>query len=485
MSRRAETPSVLVRLEGLDVRYPGGVRALEGVTFSIRSGECVFLTGPSGSGKTTLLHLLRGLVPTYIPATVAGRRVGEIMDDWASVGLVFQNPETQLFFQTVEEELAFGPENLGVPPATIRADLRSIEERLSLASLCRRNPRSLSSGEKQRVALGSVLAMRPRLLLLDEPISLLDRSGREALAGILGSLKREGMTLLIADHVLDGLAPLVDRVLVLDGGRLRGDVPTDGRDPADVLSGFGLAPPKGRSGNPCRAGSSRGAEAILTMKDVTFQYPEGGGLWRASLRVDEGEVLGVCGSNGSGKTTLLRAAAGLAPAQEGDIQVFGVHDPRPEKLLGKVAMVMQNPERQIFEESAQAEVSFTFRRMQQALARASGRTPVACDADARVLEALGRLGLQDLARRNPLTLSLGEQRRLVCASAMVSNPRLLLLDEPTSGLDWPNRWLLISWIRELRETHRASVLVASHDQDLLGSLCDRLIRLERGRLVNA
>jgi energy-coupling factor transport system ATP-binding protein len=485
MRRGAETTRVLVRLEGLGIHYPCGVRALEGVTLSIRSGECVFLTGPSGSGKTTLLHLLRGLVPTHIPAAVTGRRLGEILEDWASVGLVFQNPETQLFFQTVEEELAFGPENLGVPAASIRADLRSIEERLTLASVCARNPRSLSSGEKQRVAIGAVLAMRPRLLLLDEPVSLLDRSGRDTLAEILGSLKREGMTLVIADHVLGGLGPLVDRVLVLEGGRLRGEIPTGGRDPAGILSDFGLAPPTGRSGNLGRQGSSRGVESILTMKDVTFQYPGGGGLCRVSLSVGKGEVLGICGANGSGKTTLLRAAAGLAPAQEGEIKVFGVRDPRPEKLLGKVAMVMQNPERQIFEESAEAEVSFTLRRMQQAVARPSKRVPADREVHGRAVQALGRLGLKDLAQRNPLSLSLGEQRRLVCASAMASNPGLLLLDEPTSGLDWPNRWLLINWIRELQETYGTTVLVASHDQDLLESLCDRSIGLDRGRLVDA
>ena len=479
MGKGCTVSDTLLRLESVSVSFLSGVRALADVTLSIHAGECVFLTGPSGSGKTTLLQLFRGLLGRHIPATVSGEIENKALREWGSVGLVFQNPETQVFFQTVEEELAFGAENLGLPPQRIRHEIEEILERLKISHLRGRNPASLSSGEKQRVAIGSVLIMHPSLLLLDEPLSWLDRGGREELTRILKALRGEGMTLVIADQVLDGLADLVDRLVVLDRGQLRSDLRLDAEDPVQVLAGLGLAQPSenrlelpnGRPGGP--------REPVLFMKDFTFRYSGGGGVHRISLTLESAEILGIQGDNGSGKTTLLRAAAGLLQAQEGEISVLGVQRSRPEKMLGRVALVMQNPERQLFEESAEAEVLFTLRRIR----RSRSRKQDGPDLKNEVMEALRRLDLQAVRARNPLALSLGEQRRLVCACAMAPGPELLLLDEPTSGLDWPNRRLLINWVRDLRRERGTAVMVASHDEDLIETLCDRRLRVENGERV--
>ncbi|MEW6440514.1 MAG: ABC transporter ATP-binding protein [bacterium] len=473
----------LVELDRVSASYLPGVQALEDVTLTIRPGECTLVTGPSGSGKTTLLELLRGLLGRHIPASVSGAVRNRALEDGDSVGLVFQNPDTQLFFQTVEEEIAFGAENLGRPPAWIRREIDGILERLGISHLRRRNPSSLSSGEKQKVALGSVLILRPSLLLLDEPLPLLDRRGRQGLAEVLAALKAEGLTLVIADQNPHGLRSLADRLIVLESGRLRCDLALHGRDPVPLLAGMGLAAdgPGEREQPWCPGGGESPPGPVVLMKDLTFRYPGGGGVERISLALEPGEILGIQGANGSGKTTLLRAAAGLLKAQRGECLLFGAAKWRAEGMLGKVALVMQNPERQLFEESARHEVLFTLDRIGRKRAR---QEKDGGDPHARVAQALGRLRLEHVADRNPLTLSLGEQRRLVCACAMAPGPGLLLLDEPTSGLDWPNRRLLIAWMRELRRTCGTAVMVASHDEDLLETVSDRHLRLRDGRIVD-
>ena len=438
-----------VALRGLRIHYPDRDRpAIDGLTESIDDGETVVLTGPSGCGKSTLCRTIAGFIPELIPARVGGAATVEGTSVWDAdsahiaqrVGYIQQDPDAQICTLRVEREVAFGPENLDLSLEEVQARVDTSLEAVGIGHLRGRETTDLSGGEKQRLAIASILAMRPRILLLDEPTANLDPDGAKALFDLLGRLRDAGeMTLIVAEHRIRPLLGMNPRVLVLDRGRLVRRHPRERIDPRDM-------------GPRTDGGSARAAapmaERSLSVARLTFGYAEP--LFRdLTFDLRRGEILGVIGPNGSGKTTLLRLIAGLGMPDEGRID-------RPDG----VGFVFQHPHHQIFERTVMREL-------------AVDGDPVEAGEFERWLDE-GRLaGLGDVP---PLSLSLGEQRRLTLLTALRRGPQLLLLDEPFIGQDRRN----VEWIVGRMRAHCASggsILLVSHDVPLIGALADRILYL--------
>jgi energy-coupling factor transport system ATP-binding protein len=442
-----------ISVQSLTVRYPDRERpALDSVSERIRPGETVVVTGASGSGKTTLFRVLGGFVPSMIRAKVEG----EVLIDGisiltkdsprpaAGVGLVQQDPDAQICTLSVWEEVAFGPENLCLPPEEVTARVAESLASLGIAHLAGRETTRLSGGEKQRVAIASILALRPRVILLDEPTANLDPGGAKQVFDLLRSLgERDGRTLVLAEHRLAPLLPLHPRLLLLEEGKVllrRPSVAYSDLDSLGLRARWEIPRPVVvRSGPPA-----------LVLEGVSFAYGEAPLLDRLTLRLWPGEVLGVIGPNGSGKTTLLRLAAGLERPQAGRVL-------RPKSPV--LGFVFQHPHQQIFERTVRREFS-----VEDEI------------AGARLADLLRRARLDGLEEAPPLSLSLGEQRRLTVATALSRGPNLLLLDEPFIGQDRENVVWILSQILAARERGAVTLLV-SHDIPLVASLCDRLLYL--------
>lgn len=452
----------VLKIDGFTYRYPGAaVPALADISWVIRSGECICLTGDSGCGKTTLLLAIKGLLQ-------GGSRSGSIEiavppsdDGWSTpVGLVFQNAESQILCTTVSEEVAFGPENLCVPPAEIARRVRSSLRAVGLDDCETRHVERFSAGQKQRLTIASVLSMNPSLLLLDEPTSQLDARGKQALCELLAGFKRQGYTIVMAEHDPDPFASIIDRYLPLAEGRIAGTTPA-------------LPAPGSASRAAAPWPSAAGEAAAIAVRGLCFSYPEtGAALTQVQFAVRQGERVHLFGGNGAGKSSLLRCLTGLERPDSGTVELAGIANPRPDHLPGKVGVLFQNPSRQLFAESVYEEVAFSLRRL--GCSRHETKRIVA--------ETLSLCGIGHLAERAPLTLSFGEQHRVALAAVVAPRPAVLLLDEPFAGLDIPQRRALLDILAEMPARYGTTILIASHNMLPDQSWADRTLNLNGGLL---
>ncbi len=453
----------MLQVHDLSYRYPDEhTPALAGVSFSVQAGECVCVTGHSGCGKSTLLLAIRALL--HDGSLTGGIQIDLPGDLAAShrdgVGIVFQNAETQILCTTVAEEVAFGPENLCVPAEQIGGRIARSLAAVQLTGFEQRNVERMSAGQKHRLAIASVLSMNPCLLLLDEPTSQLDGASKTELVQVLGELKRNGYTLLIAEHNLEPFAELIDRYLLMEKGR----VVAESRQVPVV---FGK--PELYSPSPLPLQSAAGRVPAIDIDRLCLSYPDQGMVLRDfSLRVAAGERIHLFGRNGSGKSSLLRCLAGVTRPDSGTIRLAGVQVRGQKGLAGTVGYLFQNPQRQLFENTVQEEVAFSLKRLRLPDDQARQlvkKALVACEAD-------------HLRHRLPLSLSFGEQHRVALASVLAPQPRLLLLDEPFSGLDLGQRYRLLKILADLRDSYATTVLIASHDPLPDPCWADRTISLE-------
>lgn len=444
----------LARFEGVAYRYPGAASpSLAGLDLEIEPG-LTLVVGGSGGGKSTLLRLLDGLVPQFHGGRISGSARVDGLDALRtpiprlakSVGLVFQDVETQSVYGSVEREVAFGLENAAMPRARMHDRVDETLARLSIGHLRGRRLTTLSGGERQRVQLAAVLALRPRIVALDEPTSQLDPEGAEAVLAACRGLARDERAVVVAEHRLETLLPAADRLLLVEDGRVSPTTP-------DALGRAATAGPRR---------SIEGTELAWEMRDVAAgpAGPRGPDvLDGVSLAGGAGEVVVVTGPNGSGKTTLLRTLAGLIPPLAGTVR-------RPP---GRTAYLPQNPGALLHLPTVRAEVELTLRR-----------TGAGGSADA-MLAAFGLSGLSD---RYPRDLSSGERQRAALAATLAGAPSLVLLDEPTRGMDAAARRSLAAAVRSLTNGGSAVVL-ATHDAELAAELADRTISLRDGRAVEA
>ena len=432
---------------GLHYTYPETAsRALDGVDLEISSG-LTLLTGSSGSGKSTLLRVCNGLIPHFHggviggSACVLGREVVRTptRELAREVGFVFQDPELQAVYPSVERDAAFGLENLGVARGEMLRRVGDALEMCGIAHLRSRAVGTLSGGERQRLALAGVLAMRPRLLVLDEPLSQLDPEGAAALLAALHAAVQAGTTALVAEHRHHLVLGRADRCLRMAEGRVTACAPERPVETAPVAASRGVRVSPELSWRLQQVSAGPAGVAVLHDLDLA------GGT---------GEVVALTGANGSGKTTLLRTIAGLLPPLSGSV----------ERCPGRIAYLPQNPSALLHRATVRSEIDWTLRRT-----HSTGRADT-------VLEDLG---LAAVAERDPRDLSTGQRQRAALASVLAGSPALVLLDEPTRGMDGAARAALIAAVARIAD-RGGSAVVATHDPQLVAALATRVVDLGEG-----
>ncbi|MDA2811121.1 ABC transporter ATP-binding protein [Nocardiopsis sp. RSe5-2] len=477
----------MIRLDDVGWTYPhAGAPSLHGLDLQVRPGEFVVLCGASGSGKSTALRLMNGLVPHFheegtLTGTVtvdgADTRTARLDELGACTGTVMQHPRRQFFADTAPEEIAFAMENLGLPPDGIRARVADTLADLAGAVPIAQSLQRLSGGQQQQVAIAAATAHRPGIVLLDEPSANLSADAVDRLAATLARLKRDGVTVVVAEHRLRYLEDLADRIIVMRDGTvdtewsaeafravtdtdlaregLRGHVSTAALSPLPATGASVAAPsppdrlPAGAlelEGIRCRLGG----RTVIDLDRVVF--PAGG-------------VTAIRGANGAGKSTLARIVTGLQRSA-GTVRLDGRPLSRRARQRAS-AIVMQDVQRQLFTDTVAAEIGL-------AGTDAPGTTGTTGPADTRaVLEALD---LGHLAERHPLSLSGGQQQRLVVAAVRAAGRRVVVFDEPSSGVDRRHLRSVSDQIRRVA-AGGAVVLLISHDEDLLALTADQGLTL--------
>lgn len=496
--------------------------ALRDVSLRVAPGEIVGLAGPTGAGKTTLALACLGIVPQFYGGRFFGAvRIGGL-DTTESpvhalarrVGLVFQDPETQLVAASVEAEVAFALENLALPAEEIRARVGEALAATGLEGLRERAPHALSGGQQQRLAFACALALRPGVVVLDEPTSQLDPESTAEVFRLMARMRAErGTAFIVTGHAAEEMAATCDRIVLLSGGRVVADGPpravygdveacarervrppevaavfhelakqghTFGRVPVTLAEGEAglreLARPRLASVDSRAVEAPARGRAILSLCHVSHVYPGGFEALRdVSLDVFRGDYTLLIGENGAGKSTLLKHLLGLLRPTRGQVMLDGVPlATLPAKeIAGRIGYVPQNPDRQLFNPTVEAEVGFSL-RVRPGLSEA--------DKARRVDAALEELGLTALRKAHPFALSKGDRARVVVAAVLVLEPEVLVFDEPTTGQDAAGARAILDLTRRLHAAGR-TVVVVTHHLYLMPGYARRAVVLGGGRVL--
>jgi energy-coupling factor transport system ATP-binding protein len=494
------TPDPIVEVSGLTFRYRRASQpAIRAVSLTVLAGEVVLVAGPSGCGKSTLIRAINGLIPHAYSGDLEGsvRIDGQsttelkLRDLARTVGTVLQDPAKQIVGATVESELAFGPENFGVPREEIRDRIREVAEQAGIQKLLGRETSALSGGERQLLAVAGILMLRPRLLVIDEPLANLDPATAERLLALLRTLADEGSSIVIVEHRVEeslGLRP--DRVLYLEDGETRYLGAVDGfleiADPESVKLPFDIVARRVAAGTPDdeppattlaeRRGPAPDATPRLEYRGVTADIAETEILHGVDARLGPAETVAVLGPNGSGKTTMFRTAMRLLQISGGALLVDGESsaDKRTIDLVETFGYVFQSPSQMLFARTVEQELLFGPRMM--------GRDPETFEE--LVEDALRRTSLadlEDIRERPPLAMSFGQQKRLALAIALTLRPRTLILDEPSAGQDHRTAQAFMREVTAIPGLE--SLYFVTHDVDLALTHADRILLFRDGRVV--
>lgn len=529
-------PEPLIVCDGIKFSYQvpskDATRVLQGVSLSVSAGEHVAIIGPNGSGKSTLARHLNALLrPQAGVVRVRGMDTRDPAHTRAirqTVGMVFQRPDSQIVATIVEEDVAFGPENLGLPREELRDRVREALETVGMWPARARPPHLLSAGQQQRVAIAGVLAMRPACIVLDEATSLLDPQGRAEISRVIAEMRRRGAAVVSITHRMSEAA-VADRIVVLDAGtikiegtprevfahagllqevgldlppvtslalRLRGQIPGF---PAGLLTVDELVEAVSSRAGPPAARPRRSSEdsppippparaaaegPVIRVEDLWHTYMSGTPFAQVALRgvtldVRPGEILGIIGQTGSGKSTLIQYMNGLLRPLQGRVAVggydLGRRDVDVQMIRQMVGVAFQDPEDQVFEPLVGDDVAYGPRQLGLSLPELRARVKWAMDA-----VGLSFDGFKD---RYSFTLSGGELRKAALAGVLALRPRVLVLDEPTSGLDPGSRADLRERIRDLQAREGLTLVLVSHDMEEVARLSDRVSVLDQGRVV--
>lgn len=511
------------------------IQALSHVSLDIQKGSHVAILGRNGSGKSTLARLINALeLPAEGTIIVSGHDTQKGESIWEvrrQCGMVFQNPDNQIVGTTVEEDVAFGPENLGFPQPRIRESVDRALARVNLLHLAERPPHLLSGGQKQKLAIAGILAMEPSCLILDEATSMLDPATRADFMGLVAELIREqGLTVINITHHMEE-ALLADRVVIMnDGHVIVSGTPAEVFDRVQLVKNQGLDVPvhgeilnriaeltqqklyplESASWDAARQAVRRllqsadpdklaqvlqaherrqtvvhqpvpAAETVIQVENLTFTYSAGTTLESKALHgvsfdVRKGELLGIIGHSGSGKSTLIQHLNGLLRTQSGKVTVLG-HDASENQAIRRirrhVGLLFQYPEHQLFEETVFQDIAFGPRRL--------GLD--AAEVEKRVTWAARIVGLSDEElERSPFELSGGQRRRAAIAGVIAMRPEVLILDEPAAGLDPAGREEILGYAARLRD-EGSTVILVSHSMEDVARLSDRVLALKNGEVI--
>ena len=468
----------MIRLEKLSYRYKDSeFQTIEEVNLSIKKGEFVVITGRSGSGKSTLFRCINGLCPLFFDGEksgniyLSGKDIApfRICDISKIVSSVFQNPENQFFTADVLSDLVYACENYGIPKQEIEQRMKYIVSLLSLNNIIEKKLSDLSGGEKQKIAIASILMLKTDILLLDEPSSNLDYQSIILLSEIFEKLKAGGYTIIVIEHRLFYMKNLCDRLIVMEHGKIsviyeKSELKTMSNDMLHEkgLRGINLFqsvvryPPKDIFDDP-----------LLELKDITFGYKKERKILKGiSFSVFPGDKVALLGRNGCGKTTLAKILCGLRKEQ-GSISFDG------KSLVTKdrsktTSYVMQNVDFQLFGYSVYNDL----------LLGNESQT----DIESQIQKVLDILHLSDMKEQHPTVLSIGQKQRLVIAASYLLNKRVNVFDEPTSGLDYQSMQKVCDLIDSITGNKNASIII-THDYEFILSVCNRVILLEDGKIL--
>lgn len=504
--------------------------AITNLNIEIKPSEIIFITGPAGAGKTTLCRFINSLIPHFYTGKLEGKVVVRGMDTaeyppeilCGHVGLIFDNPSNQLFNLTVYDEIAFGPENLCIPPDKIREIVADALKFCRLETYVDKTPHHLSGGEQQACALASIMAMRPQIYVLDEPTANLDPYGTELVFDRVEDLFRtEKKTGIIVEHKLEQISKLADRMIVLDQGKiiLEGK-PREVMQSVDKLSQLGLKVPqvtllaynlqkkginlqnlptsleegiKTFSGlldqgrlevtdkNADQLGenivekTSNGKEVLIDCQDIWYTYPDGTeALKGVNLKIHKGDFLGLIGKNGSGKTTLAKIIKGLYSPTKGKVLVSGadLFEKTGIDRAKTVGYVFQNPDDQIFSKTIRDEIGYGLKFLK-----------ISKDAEDKLInKAATMMELQDHLDKNPFDVSQGLRQRVAIASVLVFEPEIFIIDEPTTGQDFARSKIIMDMVRALHGIGK-TIIIVTHDMELIAEYAKRLVVMKSGKML--
>ena len=506
--------------------YPNGFRALHQIDSNIEVGQFIVIMGSNGAGKSTMCLTLNGI----IPHSMGGRFFGAVSIDGMDtldhevyqlarhVGLVMQNPEAQLFCTSVEDELAFGPENLCVPVDQIRTRIHAVAKAIRIEDLLERSPSDLSGGQIQRVVTAAMITMEPKIMVFDEATSALDPRGASELFELALELnQKQGMTIMMTEHKSEQIAEFADYIIILKNGSV-----VDYGTPKEILTQVALlaelkvAPPqvtrlmdllgypeeelpitldeaekmirselkttntpvvqsKPDVSDTSDSSVAKPRETVLELKEVSFNYPGGiQALEGINLVIRKGDFLGIIGENGAGKTTLVKHLVKLFDPTEGQVKVFNepMEKYTTSLLAGRIGLVMQNPDHQLFKPSVLEEVRVGPERFGLEEEEISKQ----------VAEVLELVKITEMGEDHPLSLSWGDRQRVALASILVMNPEVIIFDEPTTGQDLEGRLVFMELAKDLNDLGY-TIIVVTHDMELITRYTKRCVVMGEGRIL--
>lgn len=494
------------RLQDVSFRYINKQEyALRNLNFSFEQGQFILFTGPSGSGKTTLLNLINGMVPFFYNGELTGRVIykGQALERIPdTVGTVFQDPDKQLLRGSVLKELVFGLENMGLSPWEMKRRIGELISFLGIEGLLDKQVRQLSGGEKQLICIASILAMRPEVLVLDEPTAQLDPAAADSFLGLIRKVNRDlGMTVLISEQRLDKCYDIADQVIYLEKGEIKKvSSPREmaewqikeGKEYLPVISKLFIpyslgTPLTVKEGKSILKKISFNSEQIncrqlvreqrniplIELQKVNFSYEkEKQVLKKINLKLYKGEFVVLCGANGAGKTSLLKILSGFLNPSQGRIKFKDQPVNKGNGIKqGSIGYLPQNLGHYFCNQTVLEEMRFNAANLKDVQS-----------LDLKVERLIEQFALEGIIHNNPRELSAGEQQRVALASLLASEPELILLDEPTKGLDYENKKQLGIILTNLADKG-ISVFLITHDLEFAAEYGKRMLIMFEGEIV--